>query len=788
MRRYFEFITAHPLLVLGVSGVIALALACCILLLTRDTSPDAFIPRDQEALVVKQRTDEEFHLSEPIAVCVIRDKPDGVFHPHALELIRSLTESIRELPGVRPDDVISLATESGVFFDEDRQPGFEPLMREVPRTPQALADLRRNVFGYELYRGALVAEDGSAATIIIRTRGDGTGDELYRSLEELVAAQSLEGERIVVAGEAAVRTHMGVAVSDDALRMNFACPLVMFLLIVLAYRTPRGTILPICVVGGASALALGSMALTQVPVYIVTNGIFVIIMALGVADSLHLVGQYYEEQLELRGRTARQVVVDACMALWFPLLVTSLTDVAGFVSLYLVGVMDPIRYFGLFAAVGVLGALIYSYTVVPAGLAILPLRTSRAFAHGKRATDAAAGGLDAIARLLDRVGARTHRQPWAVLAVWAVIIGLSSWGASHMVVNDARILAFGTDHPIVRATEEINKRFDGTTSLNIIVAAEYEGAFLQPEELQRIEALEAFTETLPYVGGTHSIAGWVKRAHQKMHDEDAAFWAIPEDPEETRFYLDVIGAPESPMAHMLREVIDPTRTRANLIVRMTSSEFVHQRDVITRLEKYLADEFGTGDLKAHLSGRANLDYHWLQLVSTSHVRSVLLSFGCVLVLTALLFRSVAAGLLCGLTVGIAVLVNYAIMGVAAIPLGVGTSMFASIAIGAGVDFPIHLLDRLRVSFAAGRGTSESIFRSALSLTGRAMFFTSMVVALGFLLLCVSEFRTLVRFGLLVGISMATSFVASVTLLPALVVVWKPRFVWGPRDRGAKPAA
>ena len=846
MRRFFFLVTSHPLPVLCLAAIVALALGPFVVRLTRDTSPDAFIPDDHQALLLTRQVDESFGLSEPIAVGVIRDHPGGIFNPHTLQLIRDLTRQIQELPEIGPDDVLSLATESGVYFDEDGEPGFERLLKEIPETPEGLEALKADVLGYELYRGTLVAADGSAACIVIRPRDPERADTIYRKLVDLLDDFPVTDERLLVAGEAAVRAHMGKAVSDDALRMNFICPVVMAVLIVLAYRTVRGTVLPLCVIGGASVLALGLMAAAGVPIYIVTNGIFVIIMALGVADSLHLIGQYYEEQLDPRGRSKQELIVDACMALWYPVLITSLTDVAGFFALYLAGIMPPIRYFGLFTCVGVLGALLYSYTVVPAGLMIRPLRMSNAFLR-RKAPAGDAGGMDVIGRTMHRLGAFVFRRRYAVLGTGAVIIALAGWGASKLIINDARILAFKDHHPIVQATNTLNERFDGTSHLNIVVTAGEPGAFLRAAPLRRIERLEAFTETLPYVGGTHSLSGWVKRAHQKMHQEDPAYYLVPEDPFDTQFYLDVLRAETSPMSRLLHEAIDNAYQRTNLIVRMQSSEFIHQRAVIHALQDYLDRNLtdhpppGAGPdqprdeprasaradlpsgspeptLSAKLAGRVNLDYHWLCMIRTSHVNSVALSFAAVLMLTGLMFRSVTAGLLCMFTVGVAVLVNYAIMGLADIPLGVGTSMFASIAIGAGVNFPIHMLDRLRIRLrGADAGVacfhatksrvsmsetqqpaamhsrdskaSESrdsmppgpdpaqVFPNAFAFTGRVLFFTAFVVAVGFLLLCVSEFRTLVRFGLLIGVAMTVSFLTSVTLLPAIVATLRPRFVW-----------
>ncbi len=781
MHRYFDLVTSHPRLVLALAAVAGLVLGLYVFTLQRETSPDAFIPADHPALLLKQEVQERFGLKEPIVVGVIRDAPDGVFHSETLRRIRDLTAAIRELPGIDPEQVISITTESGVFFEEGL-PGFELLMPEVPEDQEGLETLRENIFGYELYRGTLLAADGSAATIVLRLPGDEEAEVIYRALRELVTEFPMGDEEVVVAGEAAVRTHMGKAVSDDALRMNFICPVVMALMIILAYRTVRGTVLPMCVIGGGSVMALGFMGMTGVPIYIITNGIFVVIMALGVADSVHLLGQYYEEQADLEGRGRRRLVIDSCMALWFPLLVTSLTDIAGFTALYVGGEMPPIRYFGLFTSLGVLGALLYSYTVVPAGLAILPVRTSPIFLQRRREAQAG-GGTDALGRILGRLGRFTYERRVPVLVAGGVLLLLAVWGGSKLIVNDARILAFKDHHPLVRAARTLNARFDGTTELDIVVTAAEEGAIVQSEILERIAELEAFTETLPHVGGTHSIAGWVKRAHQKMNDEDPDFYAIPDDVLETMFYLDTLRGENSPMAELLGEAIDETLTHTNLIVRMQSSEYVHEREVIQRLEAYLEEEFNDGELEAVLNGRVNLDYQWLRLVRKSHIRSVLFSSVCVLLLTGLMFRSALAGVLCTLTVGMAVVVNYAVMGLGDIPLGVGTSMFASIAIGAGVNFPIHILDRLRNRLRRGGDDPAGDFENTVAFTGRALFFTAFVVACGFLLLCVSEFRTLVRFGLLIGLGTMVSFVTSVTLLPALVAVLRPKFLWGKKDAG-----
>ena len=777
VRRYFNFIVAHPRPVLALGVVVALVLGSGAFRLTRNTSPDVFIPPNHPALAVKQKVDAAFGLTEPVAVGVIRDAPGGIFNPKTLALIRDLTQAIQKLPPLGPRDVLSLATESGVYFDKNGEPGFDLLLKAVPTNQAGCEALKRDVFSYELYKGTLVAADGSAACIVVRLRNEQQADDLYHALRELLATFPVNDERLVVAGEAAVRARMGKAVSDDALRMNFVVPLVMFLLIVLAYRTARGTILPLCVIGAASAFALGLMGWCGVPVFIVTNGIFVVIMALSVSYSLNLMGQYYEEQLDLRGRSREEIIATACTTLFFPVLVTSTTDFTGFLAFYFTGGMPPIMYFGLFTCAGVLGALLYSFTVLPAGLAVLPLKMSQAVVRQSQP-----GRRDVVGAALGRMGALIYRRRCAVLLAGAGLIAVGAWGASKLIVNDARILAFKDRHPLVQAARALNEKFDGTSELNIIVTPPQRGALLRPEVLRQIEALEAFTETLPHVGGTHSVAGWVKRAHQKLHEDKPEFYAIPTDPSDTKYYLDILGAPTSPMSSLLREVVDPTYTSANLTVRLRSSEYIHEREVIQAIEKYLKEHFPDPAWRTQLAGRVNLDYHWLRMIKTSHIWGVVFSAFFTLIQTALMFRSLVAGLFCTVTVGFVCLVDYAVMGFAGVPLGVGTSMFASIAIGVGVNPAIHILDRLRLGLRAPGAEPERVFADALAFTGYRLFCAAFVLVVGFALLCLSEFRTLVEFGLLIGLAIGAAFVVSVTLLPALVAAWKPRFVWGDRTR------
>ena len=158
----------------------------------------------------------------------------------------------------------------------------------------------------------------------------------------------------------------------------------------------------------------------------------------------------------------------------------------------------------------------------------------------------------------------------------------------------------------------------------------------------------------------------------------------------------------------------------------------------------------------------------------------MLCLAAVFIMASLLFRSVVAGMFATIPVSMAVLFVYAVMGVSGIWLGVSTSMFASIAIGLGVDFSIHTLHSMQEKVSAVKGSWNERLVTLYASTGRAQLFNFLAIALGFSVLMTSTVPPLVRFGALVGVAVASAFLAAMTLLPAMALVFKPEFLQQPR--------
>jgi predicted RND superfamily exporter protein len=786
MQKFFGFIADHPRSTLAAVLALTALSAAPIAWIRFDNRPDAFIPKGHPALVEKQRVEAEFGLRDPMVLALTTGAPDGIFRPGPLGRLKSITEEVLgtmtemvkagEIPPVGDHPVYSIATEKSVQADGDLPEEF-PFLEPFPRTPEDFQRLKKSIFDLELYNGVIVSEDGSAAAVVVMPPPD-HAEPVYRRLEAVAARARAgldPGEEIHLAGEAAVRSAMGAAVARDGYRFNPICFAVVTLFLYLAFRNLIGVLLPLLVVGGSIVLMLGVMCLCGKPVYIITNAIAVTVMSIGVASSMHLLAEFYEVMRE-RGPGAgkRELVVEACHKLWVPVLFTTATDVAGFASTFVSGLMPPLEWFGLFSAVGLGAVLLFAWTAVPASLMLADITRAR---HQRLRRWALEGP---IAQGLRSLGLWCYDHHRTVLVLGAAAFALGAVGASRIRANQSMGSAFSEKSAIVRADRALNRLFQGTYFLDVLLQGESPGDLLRPEVLRKIEELEAHARTIPQVGGTVSVAGFARKIHQVLNHNRPEENHIAATAEAVREELELIRQRSPTKLADLRRVIDDRYQVSNVRIRVRSGEFVDEAVVVESMESFLRSHFAGLPVSASLAGRVNMDYHWMKLVLRSNAGNVALSLVLVIGCMVLMFRSVWGGLYCLVPVALAVLYTYGVMGFAGIDLSISTSMFAAIATGVGVDYPTHLLDRLRVRIGLEGAEPRAAIAETFGLAGKTVLFNAAAVAFGFLVLTVAELPLLVRFGIMIAVGIIVACLASLTLLPALVRQLEPAFIYRPR--------
>lgn len=769
--RFFMAVTAKPKLVIAFSLLLVGLAASFLPQLYKDTTADAFIAKDNPALIYKDKVKDIFGLADPMVMAIINK--DGVFNPKTLQLVYDLNTKIEKLPNVDPDRITSLATESNIYGDEEGMivaDFFDP----YPPETQAEADaIKAAIDNFPLYQGSLVARDGTATLIVAELVDDTKAEQTYKSFMEIADEADLSnGEEIHVAGEGAIAGYLGAYIDNDAQRLNPLAGIIITIVLFIAYLTLRGTILPNVVVGATVAIALGMMAASGIAFFVVTNALIVILIGIAVADSIHIFSQYYEEKAKHPNANAREIVVRAMSEMLRPITLTSLTTVAGFLGLYLASRMPPFRYLGLFSALGVAVAWLYTITFLPAALSLLKIKPSRVF----KVDNTGKPAVDRFGRIMAAVGAKVIAHSRTVVAVGALVMAFGIYGALNVQINEDRIDTFHASEPIYKADKVINATMDGTNNLDIVIETPNPEDLFEPANLAKIAALQAYVESLPSVGGSTSVVDYIKQMYKSLNGSDEAFYVIPDDKELIAQLFLLYSASGEPTD--FEEEIDYDYQRANIRVNINTGLFTENKRVLDAMQTYIDSNFNQeGVITATLSGRVNLNYHWVAQIGKSHFLSVGIALVLVLIMAIIVFRSVTAGLFALIPVMAAILLIYAVMGAFDIWLGIGTSMFASVAIGLGVDFAIHTIDRIKHLFAERRGESfDETIAELFPSTGRALLFNFLAIGLGFGVLMVSDVVPLFRFGGIVLLAVSASFVASMTLLPALIKVVRPSFI------------
>lgn len=769
--KFFWKVTAYPKIILIICFLSISATAVFIPKIKKDTSSESFMPDDHPAVVYREKVKDIFGLSDPVVVAIVNDAPTGIFNPQSLHLVNWMTNHIADIEGVDPERITSLATENNIIGTADGML-VEPFYEE-PLTKQTEADKVRNaVMDFPLYVGSLVSETGNATLIVAELLDEKAGAKVYAELLVLLEKAPVKSEKIYVAGEAAVVEYLGKYIDKDTQRLNPIIAVVIAIIVFFSYQTLAGVLLPHLVLLGAVSIGLGTMAAAGVPFYIITGVLPVLLIAISVTDGIHILGEYYEGVAKRPGVDKRVLVVTAMVRMWRPVTIASLSDIAGFMSISFASFMPPMKAFGLYASIGVLAALLISLFAIPAGLMLFKVRPGKAFKGNS--FENRYKSVDKFGFVMGKLGEVASNKSGWVLAVTGCVIAAGIVGAVKLKINDARIENFRDTEMIHKADTAINKLFDGTNYLDIVIeTVEHEGLF-NPDRLKRIEALQAFMETLPHVNGTTSIVDYLKQMNKAVNENKPEAYKLPDSSDLVAQYFLLYSMNGDPVD--FENEIDYDYRLANVRVTMDSGFYSDGKVVVEAARNYIDEQFNVPGITATLAGRMNVNYNWLKQVGKSHFRGVIFAFLAVWVMASISFRSVVAGLMAMLPVSMAVLLIYAVMGFSGMHLGVGTSMFASIAIGIGVDFAVHVIDRLIVVVRDEGNTLDDAFEMLFPSTGRALLFSFLAVFFGFGVLALSQVLPVARFGILVVVAVGISFMASLTALPALIKVVRPRFL------------
>ena len=521
-------------------------------------------------------------------------------------------------------------------------------------------------------------------------------------------------------------------------------------------KSIKNTIFTLLVVLFSVIWAFGLMAAFKIPVYAVSTMLPVMLIAIGVADGIHL---YSHLDLFLQknpNATRKEAVNDMLKGMWKPVVMTSVTTSVGFFSL-LTSEVFPIKYFGLFTAFGVTAAMLFSLLLIPAGILIFGFTKRKPISEKKSKN----GKIPFSYKFANSV----IKYKIITLFLTILVVAVSLFGMTKVWINSSFLEKFEDDSDIVLTDKFINEHFGGTSTLNVILEADENGKMKSPEILKLIDEMQQRVNSkLQIVGNTFSLSDYLKRMNMVMHEDRKEFDVIPSSHDLNAQYLllyEMSGDPEN-----LWKVVDYDYKTANVTIQLKSDNSKAIKSAIAEVENFRNDFKNLG-VEINYAGSGYKALVFTGLILEGQIKSLVMSLFIIIILLAFMFKNLWAGLIGSVPIIITAVIGFGVMGLMNIPLSTTTALISSIAIGIGIDYAVHFIERYKIN-AIQTSDKQKTMEGTMHHSGRAIIFNAMVVIAGFLVLLFSVFPPNRSLGALVSLNMFTSFLGTVTIMYLLL--------------------
>jgi len=494
VNRLHDFAIRRPRLVLLVALALTLTVAPGMLRLHLRTDGHALIPPNAPAVRIDKQVRREFGVLDPLVILIRSRHADGIFDPGTLGLIAHLTHTMAGLPGLDSASVRSLATEPSDRFRPNsllRRTLLEPL----PRTRAEMDRLRTEIADIGLLSGTLISRDGRSAAILAGVTSGADRTSIVSRVRAVIASTDTTGHDVRVLGAPAAEALLGTHILEDLgismhrrgwraetfdpateaamgtiarLRQAIAHNLgllpiafiFMALVFLISFRSLAATWLPLSEAVACLMFVFGLMGWGGVPVYLTMAVLPVILVSMGLADEIHVFTSYRRRLAEHPDESRACAVRAALNETSLPVLATGWTTAIGFLA-FALSPLAPVRAFGIFTAAGIVFCMVWTLTVIPALLVLLPLR---ALAGPRREMRATARPVRWV-RLVERLGS----QPIVTLTITAVALLLSPLAIRQVVVQDSWISGFAPSSAFYRSTQYFDQQFYGTHRLLLAI-------------------------------------------------------------------------------------------------------------------------------------------------------------------------------------------------------------------------------------------------------------------------------------------------------------------------------
>jgi len=811
-KLYSDVVFEKPRLVIAGLLVVVAFFAWYAQYFRLDASADSLLLENDPDLEFSREINNRYGTSDSVTVAYT---PDGdLFDPAELEILTRLREDLLSIERVESVDSILNVP----IFGDTPLTGISEDYLTLLDPETDLAAAREEIISSPIFRNALLSPDGETAGIQLGFATDETARSLVNrrtelrglarggeitpeqqaeliTVEEEYAVYSVQaadrqhemigeiratldqyrdGAEIYLGGAPMIADDLVTFVQGDLSTFSSAVVLLIIFALGLIFRKVRWVAIPLICCAVAGTIMVGVLGVMDWRVTVVSSNFISLLLIITISLTVHLTVRYRELRATRHFSDHDKLLRHAVLSMFRPCLYTALTTAVAFGSLIVSGLL-PIITFGWMMMMGVVTALIVAFTLFPSIMSLLKKDDSQISANLRL-------------NLTDFLARATDKLKINVLVLYGLILLFSLIGLSKLRVENSFIDYFRESTEIYQGMSLFDEKLGGTLSFDVVVNlpeadddfddgfddglgdgfgdsdANSDAYWFTAPKMEHIQAIHEYLDADLQTGKVLSFGAIVQLAEALNGNQevDGFLWAI--------LYNRIPEALKDTVLNPFISVSD-NQTRFNVRV-IESAPDLNRNELLQRIERGVEEEFGFAEEDVRITGILVMYNNVLQSLFQSQILTLGVVMLAIMLMFLTLFRSISIAVLCIIPNAIAAAFVLGIMGWLNIPLDIMTITIAAISVGIGVDNTIHYMHRFKREFPRFGNYRQTMFFCHNSI-GRAMYFTSMTIVAGFSILALSNFIPTIVFGLLTSLAMLVALIGSLTLLPQLLITFKP---------------
>jgi predicted RND superfamily exporter protein len=673
---------------------------------------------------------------------------------------------------------------------QERLEGFKTLKDEGVDKDRGF----KEILNSPVFRNFVISEDGKTSGIIVNIKQNPPLEDIEnRSQDEIeqyrdqIKKQNheniLEIRDVIKSYEDIGKIYLGgiPMIADDMMTfiksdiVVFGLGVLLFIIATLwfVFRKLIWIIVPISSCFFSVVIMMGLLGLLGWKVTVISSNFIALMLILTMAMNIHMSTRFLQLRKSNPSKSNLQILTLTTGKMFWPILYTVLTTVIAFLSLIFSDI-KPIIDFGWMMTFGLITSFIITFTLLPTLLSFAPTKNMSVKE-------------DEGSKITKFFGNLSLNFQTPIFIVTIIVVGLSVFGISKLEVENSFINYFSKNTEIYKGMKLIDEELGGTTPLEVILKfpeankekteededfedwgdeseQDDEKYWFTKDKIDTIASVHNYLDSLPQIGKVLSFSSIIDVATQLNNDKPLGTLEMGV------LYSKI---PESIKTDIIDPYISIKDNEARISLRIIDSqENLRRNDLINKINFDLENELGIEKDQYKLAGVLILFNNLLQSLFKSQILTLGLVMIGIFAMFMVLFRNIKLSLIGVVPNFIAAFFILGIIGLLGIPLDMMTITIAAITIGIAVDNSIHYIYRFKEEFSKINNYKETL-TTCHSTVGAAILNTSITIVFGFSILVLSKFIPTIYFGVFTGLAMLLAMISVLTLLPSLILVFKP---------------